>query len=108
MEFATARIKKGAGRSLKAGGAWIYDNEIELISGHYQNGDMVNVEDFDGYPLGQGFINTNSTITIRMMTRKKGVILDETWIEQRVRGGGYVKLPHYLWGGRLSPRNCCR
>ncbi len=85
MEFATARIKKGAGRSLKAGGAWIYDNEIELISGHYQNGDMVNVEDFDGYPLGQGFINTNSTITIRMMTRKKGVILDETWIEQRVR-----------------------
>ena len=65
MEFATARIKKGAGRSLKAGGAWIYDNEIELISGHYQNGDMVNVEDFDGYPLGQGFINTNSTITMR-------------------------------------------
>ena len=43
------------------------------------------VEDFDGYPLGQGFINTNSTITIRMMTRKKGVLVDDSLIEQRVR-----------------------
>ena len=83
--MATVQLKKGAGRSLKAGGAWIYDNEIELISGHYQNGDMVNVEDFDGYPLGQGFINTNSTITIRMMTRKKEVLVDDSLIEQRVR-----------------------
>lgn len=85
MEFATVHIKKGTGRSLKAGGAWIYDNEIDTISGSFQNGDMVYVEDFDGYPLGQGFINTNSTITIRMMTRKKGVIVDENLIEQRVR-----------------------
>ena len=67
--MATVQLKKGTGRSLKAGGAWIYDNEIDSISGSYQNGDMVYVEDFDGYPLGQGFINTNSTITIRMMTR---------------------------------------
>lgn len=72
MHMATVQLKKGTGRSLKAGGAWIYDNEIDSISGSYQNGDMVYVEDFDGYPLGQGFINTNSTITIRMMTRKKG------------------------------------
>lgn len=85
MNFAAVRIKKGAGRALKAGGSWIYDNEIDSISGTFQNGDMVNVEDFDGYPLGQGFINTNSTIAIRMMTRKKGVIVDEQLIEQRVR-----------------------
>ena len=75
----------GNGRSLKAGGAWIYDNEIDSISGSYQNGDIVYVEDFDGYPLGQGFINTNSTITIRMMTRKKEVLVDDSLIEQRVR-----------------------
>ena len=83
--MATVQLKKGTGRSLKAGGAWIYDNEIDSISGSYQNGDIVYVEDFDGYPLGQGFINTNSTITIRMMTRKKGVLVDDSLIEQRVR-----------------------
>lgn len=85
MELAVVRIKKGAGRSLKAGGSWIYDNEIDAVSGTYENGDMVNVEDFDGYPLGQGFINMRSTIAIRMMTRKKGVTVDAALIEQRVR-----------------------
>lgn len=85
MELAIVRIKKGAGRSLKAGGSWIYDNEIDTVSGTYDNGDMVNVEDFDGYPLGQGFINMHSTIAIRMMTRKKGVTVDAALIEQRVR-----------------------
>ncbi len=81
----TARLKKGAGRSLKSGGAWIYDNEIDAVTGTYENGQMVQVEDFDGYPLGQGFINLNSTIAIRMMTRKKDTIVDENFIEMRVR-----------------------
>ncbi|MDO5549881.1 MAG: class I SAM-dependent rRNA methyltransferase [Lachnospiraceae bacterium] len=85
MEFAAVRIKKGAGRSLKAGGSWIYDNEIDTITGDYENGDMVNVEDFDGYPLGQGFINMKSTIAVRMMTRRKGVVVDDDFIEMRVR-----------------------
>lgn len=81
----TARLKKGAGRSLKSGGAWIYDNEIDAVTGTYENGQMVQVEDFDGYPLGQGFVNLNSTIAIRMMTRKKDTIVDENFIEMRVR-----------------------
>ena len=59
-ENAVVRIRKGAGRSLKAGGAWIYDNEIEAIQGEFENGGLVRVEDFDGYCLGHGFINTRS------------------------------------------------
>ncbi len=82
---ATVILKKGEGRSLKSGGAWIYDNEIDKIDGSFENGDMVYVEDFDGYPLGQGFINTCSKLTVRMMTRKKDVIVNEAFIEMRVR-----------------------
>ena len=37
---ATVRIKKGQGRTLKAGGAWIYDNEIDAITGEFQNGNL--------------------------------------------------------------------
>ena len=44
-------LKKGEGRTLKAGGAWIYDNEIDKIEGEFENGDMVFVSDFDGYKL---------------------------------------------------------
>ena len=82
---ATVRIKKGQGRTLKAGGAWIYDNEIDAITGEFRNGELVSVEDFDGFFLGQGFINTNSKLTVRMLSRKKGAVIDDAFIEMRVR-----------------------
>ena len=85
MDSAVVRIKKGEGRSLKAGGMWIYDNEIDTIKGDYANGDMVFVEDFDGYPLGHGFINTNSRLTVRIMSRKKDTVVDDDFLEMRVR-----------------------
>jgi len=85
METAIVRIKKGEGRSLKAGGMWIFDNEIDTITGDYTNGDIITVQDFDGYCMGRGFINTNSKITVRMMTRKKDVEINEDFIEMRVR-----------------------
>ena len=78
-------LKKGEGRSLKAGGAWIYDNEISQIRGEVRDGDLVRVEDFDGYVMGQGFLNTRSKIAVRMMTRKKDAVIDEAFLEQRVR-----------------------
>ena len=82
---AMVRIRIGQGRSLKAGGAWIYDNEIESVNGAFENGDMVTVEDFDGYPLGTGFINTKSKLTVRMMSRRKDTVIDSDFLEMRVR-----------------------
>ena len=82
---ATVRLKKGQGRTLKAGGAWIYDNEIDTVTGEYENGDLAAVEDFDGYGLGHGFINTNSKLTVRMLSRKKDTVIDQDFIEMRVR-----------------------
>ena len=69
-------LKKGEGRTIKAGGAWIFDNEIDTITGTFKNGDVVNVHDFDGYPMGKGFINQNSKIRIRMMTRHSDQDID--------------------------------
>lgn len=83
--MATVILKKGEGRTIKAGGAWIYDNEINEIKGDYENGDLVHVEDFDGYPMGQGFINTRSKITVRMMTRRRDTVIDDAFLEMRVR-----------------------
>ena len=85
MEPAVVHIKKGEARSLKAGGMWIYDNEIERVEGEFENGDMVKVLDFDGYVLGSGFINTRSKLTVRMMSRKKDAVIDDAFIEMRVR-----------------------
>lgn len=84
MSDAKVILKKGEGRTLKAGGMWVYDNEIDKIAGAFENGDMITVEDFDGYFMGYGFINTNSKITVRIMARRKEHIVDEAFITQRV------------------------
>lgn len=47
MSYAVVTLKKGEGRTLKAGGAWIFDNEIESITGGFDNGSIVLVHDFD-------------------------------------------------------------
>ena len=78
-------LKKGEGRTIKSGGLWIYDNEIASITGHFKNGDMVIVHDFDGYPMGQGFINQNSKIRIRMMTRKDDTVIDDAFLKMRLK-----------------------
>lgn len=85
MSIAVAVLKKGEGRALKSGGPWVYDNEISSIMGNFENGDIVIVRDFDGYPLGRGFINTNSKIRIRMMTRNENQEIDREFLKMRVR-----------------------
>ena len=78
-------LKKGEGRTIKSGGAWVYDNEIDTITGRFTNGDMVRVHDFDGYDMGVGFINQNSHIRVRMLSRKPGAVVDSDFLYERVR-----------------------
>ena len=78
-------MKKGEGRTLKSGGMWIYDNEIDSVMGHFENGDIVLVKDFDGFPMGKGFINTRSKITVRMLTRNSDQEIDRSFIKKRVK-----------------------
>lgn len=77
-------LKKGEGRSLKAGGMWVYDNEIDLIDDTVEDGKLIELHDFDGYFMGIGFINRKSKITVRMLSRHEQVI-DEAFIRDRVR-----------------------
>ena len=85
MEQAAVRLKKGEGRSFKAGGPWIYGNEIDLLTGPWENGGLVRIEDYNGYVLGHGFVNTNSAITVRALSRRADAVIDEAFLDRRVR-----------------------
>ena len=85
MYHTIVTLKKGEGRTIKSGGAWVFDNEIDTITGRFKNGDLVTVHDFDGYPMGSGFINQNSKIRIRMMTRKADQEIDHAFLTMRVK-----------------------
>lgn len=82
---AIVTLKKGEGRTIKSGGMWIFDNEIDSITGAFENGDIVMIKDFDGYPMGRGFININSKIRVRLMTRRMEQEVDSEFILGRVR-----------------------
>jgi len=102
-------LKKGEGRTIKAGGAWIFDNEIDTITGTFTNGDIVVVHDFDGYPMGRGFINQNSKIRIRMMTRKADQLIDDNFLRMRVQNAwDYRKQVMAGGNDNVSDLNCCR
>ncbi|MDO5424572.1 MAG: class I SAM-dependent rRNA methyltransferase [Eubacteriales bacterium] len=85
MSTAIVTLKKGEGRTLKSGGLWVYDNEIASIMGEFEDGEIVLVHDFDGFGMGRGFINRNSKIRIRMLTRNKDQKIDEAFLKMRVR-----------------------
>lgn len=85
MSETIVTLKKGEGRTVKAGGLWIYDNEIDTIAGSFKNGTIVTVRDFDGYPMGKGFINQNSKIRIRLLTRQAQTQIDDAFLLMRVQ-----------------------
>lgn len=82
---ARAVLKKKEGRTLKAGGLWVYDNEIDRVEGDFENGDIITVEDFDGYFLGYGFISLRSRIRIRVLARRKADLITPAFLKERVR-----------------------
>lgn len=85
MEKAKVILKKGEGRTIKAGGMWIFDNEIAEVQGEFENGNLVEVLDFDGYFMGIGFMNEDSKIRVRLLTRKKGQEIDHDFLTSRVQ-----------------------
>ena len=105
MNRTIVTLKKGEGRTLKAGGAWIYDNEIDTITGSFKNGAIVTVRDFDGYPMGKGFINQNSKIRIRMLTRNAEQEIDRAFLRMRVENAWNYRKTAML---KEEDLNCCR
>ena len=84
MGSAIVTLKKGEGRTVKNGGMWVFDNEIASVMGSFEDGDIVTVHDFDGYPLGRGFINRHSKIRVRLMTRDCGQEIDTEFLKMRL------------------------
>lgn len=77
-------LKKGEGRTLLAGGLWVYDNEIESVLGSAEDGELVLVKDCNGYAMGIGFLNRKSKISVRLLTRDKDAVIDRSFFKKRV------------------------
>ena len=76
-------LKRNEGRTVSSGGLWIFDNEIDKISGDYRNGDIVEVVSYKDDFIGYGYINDNSKIMIRLLSRNRKDVIDDTFFKRR-------------------------
>ena len=94
-------LKRNEGRTISSGGLWIFDNEIDFIDSDYTNGDIVEVVSYKDDFIGYGYINDNSKIRIRVLSRNRQDTIDENFFKQRLIDA---------WNYRKSvvETNCCR
>ena len=94
-------LKRNEGRLVSSGGLWIFDNEIDYIDNKYQNGNIVEVDSYKNDFIGYGYINDNSKIKIRLLSRNKDdVIDDEFFISRFNKAWEYRK--------KVIDTKCCR
>lgn len=101
MDKAIVKLKNGQGRTLKSGGMWVFDNEIDSITGEFENGNIVEIVDFDDYFMGSGFINMNSKIRVRIMSRVKHQEINRDFLRERIEAA-------WEYRKRNVDTGCCR
>src|SRR5580658_5671690 len=78
-------LKKKISRRIESGHPWIFANEAEKIEGEVTPGETVDVLTFDKKFVGKGYINPQSQILVRLLTRDKGESIDETFFYNRLK-----------------------
>ena len=94
-------LKRNEGRTISAGGLWIFDNEIDQISGPYENGDIVEVASYKDDFIGFGYINDHSKIRIRILSRRKGEVIDDEFFYERLKDA-------WQYRKAVVETGCCR
>ncbi len=84
-EYTKVIISKRASIREESNHPWIFDNEIETIEGDYKNGDLVDVLSYKKKYIGTGYINDNSKIRVRIISRNTNDKFDQDFFERRVR-----------------------
>jgi 23S rRNA (cytosine1962-C5)-methyltransferase len=77
-------LKKRIGNRILNGHPWIFSNEINLMEDTMQGGEVAEVFTDDGKFVGRGYVNPRSTITVRLLTRKKDELVNEDFFYNRL------------------------
>lgn len=96
-------INKKAEKLLKSGHPWVYGEETSGPDAPYENGDIVDVFTEKGSWMGSGFINDNSKIRVRLISRNTNDRFDEAFWRRRVEYAVDYRMT--VMGSGFS---CCR
>lgn len=83
-EYPRVICNEKAARSLRAGHPWVYGEETKGPAEPYQNGDIVDVCTEKDRWMGAGFINDNSKIRVRLISRNTNDRFEEAFWRRRI------------------------
>ena len=69
---------------IQNGHPWIFANEVKEIEGNPAGGEIAEVFTHDKKFIGRGYINPKSQIIVRLLTRNKEEIVDDTFFYRRL------------------------
>ncbi len=98
MHKAIIRLKPREDRRLRAGHLWIFSNEIDTDATPlkvFEPGDPVIVESASGRPLGTGYVNPRSLISVRLLSADSRQRIDRAFLTGRIRAA-------WFWRERLG------
>jgi len=88
FELPSLKLRAKAERRLRGGHLWIYSNEVDIQATPLKDfapGAQVRVETHNGKPLGIAYVNPNTLICARLVSRDARVGLDGSALEQRLK-----------------------
>jgi len=85
--LAPLRLKKNEERRLRAGHVWVYSNEVDTVTTPlkaFTPGQQVQLQTHNGKSLGNAYVNPNSLICARLVSRDARYPLDRSLIVHRL------------------------
>ncbi|OLY93717.1 23S rRNA (cytosine1962-C5)-methyltransferase [Cnuella takakiae] len=83
--MATVHLKRKIAQRIANGHPWIFANEVERVEGNPEPGSVVPVLYHDGKFAGQGYINEQSQIMVRLLTREKSDVVNEEYFLRKIQ-----------------------
>lgn len=101
MEYGKVCLRRGEERDIRAGGFWIYDNEIDWVDDICGDGDVVDVIDSRMRFVARGYFNHKSKIAVRLLTRDPDEPIDRAFFAARIQAA-------WAFRRQLGFSNACR
>ena len=82
------RLKKNEERRIKQGHVWVYSNEVDNQATplkSFEPGQQVVVEAANGKALGMGYVNPNTLICVRLLSRNAKLELNIKFLKKRIQ-----------------------
>lgn len=105
MAYAEIYLKKNEDKRLRQGHLWVFSNEIDNQRSPFDRftpGDLVNVQSHEGKKLGTAYLNPNTLICARLLSRKSDLTVGVKFFKERLTTALALReklydRPYYRW-----------